>query len=68
MPRPNGYQSLHTSVISERGMPFEVQIRTDGDAPHGRGRHRGALEVQGRARRRREATSSYFTWMRQLLE
>src|SRR6059036_1465917 len=28
LPRPNGYQSLHTSVISEHGMPFEVQIRT----------------------------------------
>jgi GTP diphosphokinase / guanosine-3',5'-bis(diphosphate) 3'-diphosphatase len=27
MPRPNGYQSLHTSVIAG-GQPFEVQIRT----------------------------------------
>src|ERR1051326_2123671 len=28
-PRPNFYQSLHTSVIAEDGHPFEVQIRTE---------------------------------------
>ena len=50
MPRPNGYQSLHTSVVSDRGLPFEVQIRSEEMHRDRRGRHRRALEIQGRAR------------------
>src|SRR5262249_23452151 len=65
MPRPNGYQSLHTSVISEHGMPFEVQIRTIE-------MHRGAEEgiaahwkyKEGRVGDHRD--ERYFQWMRQL--
>ena len=67
MPRPNGYQSLHTSVISERGFPFEVQIRTED-------MHRRAEEgiaahwkyKEGRVGDHRD--EQYFQWMRQLLE
>src|SRR6187455_224556 len=67
MPRPNGYQSLHTSVISDRGMPFELQIRTmemhrmaeEGIAAHWKYK-------EGRVGDHKE--ERYFQWMRQLLE
>src|SRR5207253_2488492 len=67
MPRPNGYQSLHTSVISEHGAPFEVQIRTiemhrmaeEGIAAHWKYK-------EGRAGDQRD--DRYFQWMRQMLE
>ena len=67
MPRPNGYQSLHTSVISERGVPFEVQIRTadmHGRAEEGIAAHWKYKE--GRVGAARD--EQYFQWMRQLLE
>src|SRR4026209_398744 len=67
MPRPNGYQSLHTSVISDKGFPFEVQIRTEE-------MHRLAEEgiaahwkyKEGRVGAGRD--EQYFQWLRQLLE
>jgi guanosine-3',5'-bis(diphosphate) 3'-pyrophosphohydrolase len=67
MPRPNGYQSLHTSVISDEGHPFEVQIRThemhrvaeEGIAAHWRYKEgRTGLDQDDHA----------FSWLRQLLE
>jgi guanosine-3',5'-bis(diphosphate) 3'-pyrophosphohydrolase len=67
MPRPNGYQSLHTSVVSERGFPFEVQIRSaemhriaeEGIAAHWKYK-------EGRVGADRD--EQYFLWLRQLLE
>jgi guanosine-3',5'-bis(diphosphate) 3'-pyrophosphohydrolase len=67
MPRPNGYQSLHTSVISERGIPFEVQIRTE--EMHNRAEEGIAAHwkyKEGRVGAARD--EQYFQWMRQLLE
>ncbi len=65
-PKPNGYQSLHTTVIGQDGLPFEVQIRTRemheiaeyGVAAHWKYKQNG----QG------TGTEGRYEWVRRLLE
>ncbi|MGH9471047.1 MAG: RelA/SpoT family protein [Terriglobia bacterium] len=67
IPRPNLYQSLHTSVISQLGQPFEIQIRTEemhrlaeeGIAAHWKYKDGRALTQNDEAR---------FAWLRHLVE
>jgi GTP pyrophosphokinase len=68
IPRPNLYQSLHTSVIGPHGQPFEVQIRTED-------MHRVAEEgiaahwkyKDGRPQKEPDEDRR-FTWLRHLVE
>ena len=65
-PKPNMYQSLHTTVVGESGIPFEVQIRTKemheiaeyGVAAHWKYKQNG----QG------AGTEGKYEWVRRLLE
>ena len=65
-PKPNGYQSLHTTVMGNDGIPFEVQIRTTemheiaeyGVAAHWKYKQNG----QG------AGTEGKYEWVRRLLE
>jgi GTP pyrophosphokinase len=67
IPRPNGYRSLHTSVITDSGVPFEIQIRTpemhhvaeEGIAAHWKYKEGKPLE---------ENDVRNFAWLRQILE
>src|SRR5438309_7980980 len=67
MPRPNLYQSLHTTVVIEGGMQFEVQIRTeemhkmaeDGIAAHWK--YKDGAPVSAKDEQR-------LTWLRQVVE
>ncbi len=70
MPKPNMYQSLHTTLISSTGQPFEIQIRTYemhrtaefGIAAHWKYKESGSGAV---ADGKEEAKLS---WLRQILE
>ncbi|MFN2442822.1 MAG: bifunctional (p)ppGpp synthetase/guanosine-3',5'-bis(diphosphate) 3'-pyrophosphohydrolase, partial [Thermoanaerobaculia bacterium] len=67
MPKPNFYQSLHTTVVAEKGQPFEVQIRTremDLIAEQGIAAHWKYKEGRVRA----NPDDENFLWLRQLVE
>jgi len=68
IPRPNGYRSLHTTLVGDHGMPFEVQIRTEemhriaeeGIAAHWKYKEGGPQTLS--------KDDETFAWLRQLLE
>lgn len=66
-PKPNMYQSLHTTVIGHEGIPFEVQIRTgemDQTAEYGVAAHwKYKAGVLGN-----DKLDDRIAWVRQLLE
>ncbi len=67
-PKPNMYQSLHTTVIGREGIPFEVQIRTwemHHTAEYGVAAH--WKYKQGMANQHL-GTEQEFEWIRKLLE
>jgi guanosine-3',5'-bis(diphosphate) 3'-pyrophosphohydrolase len=67
IPRPNGYRSLHTTLVGDHGTPFEVQIRTEEMhriAEEGIAAHWKYKEGQTALSRDDET----FAWLRQLLE
>ena len=64
-PKPNMYQSLHTTVIGSQGIPFEVQIRTwemHQTAEYGVAAHWKYKQHAG------EGSEKEFEWVRRLLE
>ena len=64
-PKPNMYQSLHTTVIGKQGIPFEVQIRTwemHQTAEYGVAAHWKYKQGAG------EGDEKDFEWVRRLLE
>ena len=67
-PKPNGYQSLHTTVIGREGVPFEVQIRTASmhqTAEYGVAAH---WKYKQGMSNNELGTEKDFEWVRKLLE
>jgi len=67
-PKPNGYQSVHTTVIGEKGIPFEVQIRTwemHQTAEYGVAAH---WKYKSGEQGVRSGDEEKFAWIRRLLE
>ena len=70
MPKPNGYQSLHTTLIGKTGQPFEIQIRTfemHREAEYGIAAH-WKYKVASDGKHIDTSEQEKLTWLRQILE
>jgi len=71
MPKPNMYQSLHTTLIGRDGTPFEIQIRTfemHKVAEYGIAAHWKYKESGGSTQKADSADDEKMGWLRQVLE
>ncbi len=70
MPKPNMYQSLHTTLIGPTGRPFEIQIRTyemHKTAEYGIAAHWKYKESSD-GRKIEESEAEKMSWLRQILD
>ena len=70
MPKPNMYQSLHTTLISSSGQPFEIQIRTyemHRTAEYGIAAH-WKYKESGSGKSATDSAEAKLSWLRQILE
>ena len=72
MPKPNMYQSLHTTLIGPNGQPFEIQIRTfemHRTAEYGIAAHWKYKEVSNNGKATvTQSEEEKMNWLRQILE